>query len=404
MRLRNDLLPDDAPPGLAVYQLTEEALPSCHVYMEAQVFTPDSKLLLLHRSATPHGGDKDDAEHRYLLCALDYKAVLSPFTEETGATAPSITPDGRECYYFVDETVVNGGRLTLKRVSIDSSMRETVLVVDSFLPDTHYRPSRLYPLSTISADGRRLALSAFLGDGTPGKATWGLMVFDLKDATVELVLEGPTWCNLHAQYCRSLDRVHDIMVQENHGNEHAPDGTVTKLVSGAGADIHLIRDDGTDMRSFPWGRDGREFCQGHQCWRGTGTKAITSTSVSGPPVCELIESPATAFAGHVGLATPGGERNDLSRGFANPRFHHFATDRQGRRFVSDAATLDGRWLLYMADFGPGEGGALEDWRLVLDTRSSRKAHPHPFLSPDGTRAFFNSDESGVLQAYMLVGF
>ncbi len=31
------------------------------------------------------------------------------------------------------------------------------------------------------------------------------------------------------------------------------------------------------------------------------------------------------------------------------------------------------------------------------------AHIHPFLSPDGTMAFFNSDESGLLQAYMIRG-
>jgi hypothetical protein len=28
---------------------------------------------------------------------------------------------------------------------------------------------------------------------------------------------------------------------------------------------------------------------------------------------------------------------------------------------------------------------------------------HPFLSPDGKSAFFNSDESGTLQAYMIRG-
>jgi hypothetical protein len=31
-------------------------------------------------------------------------------------------------------------------------------------------------------------------------------------------------------------------------------------------------------------------------------------------------------------------------------------------------------------------------------------HLHPFLSPDGSMAFFNSTESGELQAYMATGF
>ena len=404
MRTRPDLLPDDAPSGLAVYQLTEEEIPSSHIYMEAQVFTPDSKLFLLHRSAHPHGSDAKDPEHRYLLCALDYDLALSPLTHEVGATAPSLSPDGATCYYFVNETAVNGGRLTLKRVNLDGSERETLLVLDGPIPGARYRPSHIYPLSTMSSDGRRLALSAFLGDGTEKGATWGLMGFDLRDASVHLILEGPSWCNVHPQYCRAASRAHDIMVQENHGNEHDPEGHITKLTGGAGADIHLIRDDGTDFRSFPWGRDGNEFCQGHQCWRGTGTLAITSTSKREPRANELIESPEAPFAGHVGLATPGGRRNDLSREFPKPRFLHFATDRARKRFVSDAYTDEGRWLLYAAEFGEGPNAALGNWRFVLDTGSSRRAHPHPFLSPDGAKAFFNSDESGVLQAYMVTGF
>jgi len=405
MRERNDLLPEGAASDLAVFQLTDEALPSSHLYMEAQVFTPDSKYFLLHRSATPHGGNTRDPEHQYLLCALDYHAALSRITQETGCVAPSMSPDGSTCYYFVDETSVNGGMLTLKRVDLDGTNRETILVVDAPLPGTHYRPSRIYPISTISSDGKRVAISAFLGDGALENAPWGLMVFDVAKAEVNLILEGPSWCNLHAQYCRATapQAAHDIMVQENHGNEHTADGKVTRLTGGAGADIHLVRDDGSNFRSFPWGRDNNEFCQGHQCWRGTSTDAITSTSKREPRASELIESPPAPFDGHVGLATPDGMRNDLSRDFPNPRFCHFATDRAGQRFVSDAYTDDGRWLLYTARFGPNPGDPLQDIQFILDTRSSRKAHPQPFLSPDATKVFFNSDESGVLQAYMLTG-
>ena len=405
MRQRNDLLPANAPGNLAVFQLTEEELPSSHIYMEAQIFTPDSKLFLLHRSATPHGGSPTDPEHQYLLCALDYEAALSRITIETGAVAPAVSPDGRVCYYFVNETTVNGGKLTLKRVNLDGSGRATITVVDSPLSGTSYRPSRIYPISTISSDGRRIALPAFMGDGVQENAPYGLMVFDLERAAVEVVLEGPTWCNLHAQYCRATDAAgaHDLMVQENHGNEHGPDGDIIRLTGGSGADIHLICDDGTNLRSFPWGRDGNEFCQGHQCWRGASSVAITSTSVRKPRACELIESPPVPFAGHIGLGTPGGSRNVLSRDFPDPRFYHFATERAGRCFISDAYTDEGRWLIYTARFGDGGGAALEDWQFLLDTGSSRRAHPHPFLSPDGSTAFFNSDESGVLQAYMITG-
>lgn len=44
-------------------------------------------------------------------------------------------------------------------------------------------------------------------------------------------------------------------------------------------------------------------------------------------------------------------------------------------------------------------------QVFLNPRSSWKseAHIHPFLSPDGRCGFFNSDETGILQAYMIRG-
>ncbi len=165
-------------PGIEVIQITTDPqVPGSHLYMEAQVFTMDSKRFVLHRSATAHGGSK----------------------------------------------------------------------VDTPLPGTALRPSVLYPLSTISPDGKRMAISAFLGDGRTEGAPFGLMVLDLERPTVRLVLQGPAWCNMHPQYSRSTEpeAAHDILVQENHGNVVTARGAITQLVGGAGADIHVIRDDGT---------------------------------------------------------------------------------------------------------------------------------------------------------------
>jgi len=405
---RPDLLDESSPPGLEVVQLTADpAVPASHLYMEAQVFTMDSKHFVLHRSATAHGGNKNDPKHQYLRCDIDDGCSLHPLTKELGATAPSISPDGRYVYYFVDETEPGGGRLTLKRVNLDGTGRETILAVDAPLPGTTFRPSRIYPLSTISSDGKRLALSAFLGDGQTAGAPFGLMVFDLEQASVRLVIHGPTWCNMHPQYCRSLDpeESHDILIQENHGNEATATGGITRLTGGEGADIHVLRDDGSDFRNMPWGRDGNEFCQGHQCWRGRSTWAITSTGCREPREAQLIEGRAAPHAGHVGIKTPGGARNDLSREFPDPHFYHFATDVAGKRLVSDAGPLNRDASIYLAELGePGKEPARK-FRRLLRPRSScvKTAHIHPFLSPDGTMAFFNSDESGILQAYMIRG-
>lgn len=375
--------------------------------MEAQIFTPDSKRFVLHRSAHAHGSDKNDPEHRYLLCDLENACTLSPLTEEVGATAPSISPDGQRLYYFVNETEVNGGRLTLKRVRLDGTERETLLVLDAGIPGTSYRPSGIYPLSTISSDGERIALAAFLGDGTTENAPFGLLVFDLAQAAVNVVIHGPMWCNLHPQYSRSLEAEakRDILIQENHGNVTTPSGETTALVSGAGADIHVIHDDGSLFRTMPWGRDGNEQCQGHQCWRGRSDWAITSTGTREPRGARLIEGRAVPDQGHLGLKTSGGIRNDLSRETLEPDFYHFATDIAGRRLISDTGARDHGGRVVVAELGtPGEG-AFENLRPVARPRCSwvKGAHLHPFLAPDGARGFFNSDESGVLHAYMVQG-
>ncbi len=405
---RPDLLDRDSPKGIEVFQLTSEPdVPSSHLYMEAQIFTLDSKRLVLHRSATAHGSSKNDPKHRYLLCDLEEGGSLHPLTDELGATGASVSPDGAYCYYFVNETEVGGGRLTLKRVRLDGTDRQTLVVLDAPIPGTKFRPSGIYPLSSISSDGKRIAISAFLGDGKTEAAPFGLLVFDIERASVSLAISGPTWCNMHPQYSRSTDpeESHDVLIQENHGSVATAKGSIARLVGGEGADIHVIRDDGTHFRNMPWGRDGNEACQGHQCWRGRSAWAITSTGTRKPPEAQLIEGRAAPHAGHVGLKTPGGVRNDLSRSFPNPHFYHFATDLAGKRLISDGGTLNREAHLYLAELGEPGKDPMHHVRHLVYPRSScaKHAHIHPFLSPDGTMAFFNSDESGILQAYMIRG-
>ena len=113
-------------------------------------------------AANPHDSDRTDPRHQYLLCDIEDGFSLHPLTHEVGATGPSMSPDGKYLYYFVDHTGKGTGSLTLKRVNLDGTDRQTILVVDSPLPGMHFRPSEVYPLSTISSDGKKLAISARL--------------------------------------------------------------------------------------------------------------------------------------------------------------------------------------------------------------------------------------------------
>ncbi|HCK11012.1 MAG TPA: hypothetical protein DHW45_14130, partial [Candidatus Latescibacteria bacterium] len=62
--------------------------------------------------------------------------------------------------------------------------------------------------------------------------------------------------------------------------------------------------------------------------------------------------------------------------------------------------------VWLFDLQEDEAGKLENPRKVAEPGSSwkKESHIHPFLSPSGHSGFFNSDESGVLQAYMVRGW
>ena len=70
-------------------------------------------------------------------------------------------------------------RISGAKAVLAGTGRESLVTIDAPLPGTGFRPSRPYPLSTLSSDSRRLVISAFLGDGRMENAPWGLLVFDL---------------------------------------------------------------------------------------------------------------------------------------------------------------------------------------------------------------------------------
>lgn len=423
---RPDFLDSRSPAGIEVFQLTADtSVPACHVYMEAPVFAPDSSRFVLHESADAHHVRKDEPRHRYLLCDLEDHGRLTPLTEETGVTSPCVSPDGHYLYYFHDQTETGGGRLTLKRVGLDGTGRETIRVLDQPIPGTRFRPSRIYSLATIRSDGGAIALSAFLGDGRTENAPFGVMVFDVRTGEVSLPLVGTQYGNAHPQYSRSPDEnaMHDLFVQDNADNIiHGPDGRVVDYRRTLGVCIRVARDDGTRLRSMPWGGPG-ERIQGHTCWRGRSGWGLCSfndlpldpdfmTNRSykiAPDRQHMIESLPVDDPSNRLAEAAGAVRNLLTRDQPHPRFWHFGTDLAGNRLISDYGDpyglWDGRTELVLAELGePGKDPFHRVTRL-LDSRTSSRSErqAHPFLSPDGRTAFFNSDESGILQAYMVRG-
>ena len=406
---RPDLLDENSPKGLRVVQISSNInVMNHHVYMESHVFTPDSRRFVFNRLGN------------YWLCDIENNFGLRQITAESGDIGPSVSSYGKWMYYIVDKSLTPEGLFKLKRVSLDNFTRETLLTVKGPIPGTNYTPSRFYGLSSISSDDKRLCTFAFLGDGKTEMAPWGLLVFDLENPSVKLIFKEEEFLNMHIQYSRSLDPVlsHDILVQHNHGSMYDVTGLRTRLVGGEkGADIHVIRDDGTNWRDIPIGRDGISFCQGHQAWRGRMGSCISSMSVRGEPhkgeapILIALPVPTDETTSHLGFAVPGGKYTDITRNIDRPGFHHFGLDDSGMYLTSDFYRTDKKTgkrniNLVIGTISPGENPELK-MQYLLNTKTSGKgqpAHVHPFFSPDTRTVFFNSDESGLPQIYMAAGY
>lgn len=254
------------------------------------------------------------------------------------------------------------------------------------------------------------------------------MVFDTLTGDYWLPLLGEEWINLHPQYCRSNapEQRYDIMVQHNHGSIFSLKlGKQIRHHSGMGMDIHVIHDDGTNMRDFPWGRAVDELAHGHQCWIGRSGRAIEQCTGRLPfydangipePVnakhynSSLISAIPGPRCDHRGKNNNTADRVDLTQNFQNPYFCHFATDINGTLLISDgrAPGSDEYRHLFIGKLIDNGTAPIENWLHIADTRSWGKtgeeindSHTHPFLSPDGTHAFFNSNESGILRPYII---
>jgi hypothetical protein len=402
-RERPDLLDERSPRGLRLVQITTNPnLASWNVYTEAPIFTPDSRRFVFVR------------ERNYWLCDIGDNFALRQLTGERGAKGASVSPDGKWMYYLVDDAERTGAALLLKRISLADYHSKVILTVKDKLPGTSFRPSRLYSLTSLSSDGRRLATSCFLGDGKTEKAPFGLLVFQLGKPSVRVFPLGADYNNMHAQYCRSRDpeRSHDILIQHNHGSVVDASGKTVKLVGGDGADLHVMRDDGTNWRDIPIGRDGHEFVQGHQQWRGRMTSVLSAMSIprGKKRILEGFPIPTNNATSHTGNRIAGGRSWDITHDIDNPDFWHFSADDSGMRVVSDTNTVDPvakkKINLVIGTLSAVDRPLLK-LRYLLDTRTSgvdQPAHPHPFFSPDARMAFFNSDVDGKPQVWMVTGY
>jgi hypothetical protein len=406
-RERPDLLDENSPEGLQMVQITtNQAVGSHNVYTEAQVFTPDSRKFVFIR------------QRNIWLCDIEDDFSLRQITDEKGAMAPSVSPDGKWMYYLVNNTSTFGGALFLKRVSLDNFERQTVLKLEGPVPGTKFRPNGYFTVSSISSDGKRFCIGVFLGDGKTVNAPFGLLVFDLEEPSVRLVFQDKCFHNMHPQYCRSTDPElsHDIMLQNNHGDSLLVTGRCVRSVTGREGDLHVIRDDGTNWRDVPVGRDSVQFIQGHEQWLGRTGYVLSAMRIrdgeraGDRPIFLAWPVPTDEKTRHMGVKIPGGKYVEITRNIVDADIWHFSSDLTGKYLVSDTHRIDKKTKkplvrLVLGTLSREESPELKIVHLLNTGSSGRNpAHPHPFFSPDNRMVFFNSDIDGTVQIFMVTGY
>ena len=156
--------------------------------------------------------------------------------------------------------------------------------------------------------------------------------------------------------------------------------------------IWAVRSDGSDeVRCLRPQEVGRE-CIGHEYWTRDGSTLIYAYHV---------EAASGEKSGHgiraLELAT-GAERVI----FEGHQVNHFTSNLDNSMIVADTNDPEDPYL-YLIDAARGSAEVLVECRSTQRTyRSTQDAHPHPCFSWDGRFVFFNSDQAGWPNFYMVV--
>ena len=406
-------------------------------------WTPDSKRFFFHRAASDDGSSKagiwmcDVADGFAISPVYEWDTTLvshKPYDNTTtGKIAETfvVNRDGRSLGVIVRNRDV----IELCRVDVESRKVETVMTAPA-------------PLSTgwmidNSADGMRVAFHIFLGDGRTEGAPWGVRIFDLQRGTTWVVeldnlthkgvmyRHGSTFCD-SSEHAGMYD-----LVGHASGSPRLADGSWRTPADGSWrhpmppADTSgghgytiVFKDDGSDYprrsddpcRVIPLPRPPA-YQTSHAGWRGAATQSWVASMYNTTPQrwrAPFVEAWPTSITGaeRTADANPAdGKWTDLTRFVARADACHFDFDASGRHFVSDTDgyVLPQTCMLYIGTYIEPTCGddPYFKTKLLGIPRTSWKgqpAHPHPFLSPDGNYAVFQSDFTGRPQINVAYGY
>jgi len=405
--------------GLKVVQVTSDAgRDSYAYYLDTPSWTPDSQRFAFHREAGDNGAGPpgmwlcDTGDGFSIRPVCEYRSGHNPADPKDGESYGCVlSPDGAAAY----EMVRAGDRVEVRRIPLDGGAREAVCAAPA--------PLRSRGSFTMSADGRRLCMGNFLGDGRTEGAPWGATIFDVSAGKWWTIEFGNGYRNMHCVYSpdpSSYDIALDASPPKLSDGSWLtpPDGSWRwqdlPPDDGLGAAVTVVRDDGTDWRMTPIGRD-RLTIISHNVWRGR-TGSIVCSAYHFPEgrwrsaFFEAAPVPAGADDLLRGEHMPGTRNVDLTRYLPRADGCHFGFDHSGRHFVSDTdgyAYPQHCYVYIGTRVKPDWGDPYVRVKYLLLPRTSWKsqpAHPHPYLSPDGRFAVVQSDFFGRPQVFVAFGY
>ncbi|MCE9589977.1 MAG: oligogalacturonate lyase family protein [Planctomycetes bacterium] len=351
----------DCENGVEVLKLTNLPVVSTHIYPEAPISSPDGKRFVWSRWHPSTG-------QRALWIADLETLRIRQITDEPGAAAPIITPDGKWWYYSVGRAIW--------RMHPESYERELWYTVPESM-------GNVGSIVSISHCGTRV-----VGSANPAPGRHGVISTDLLNRTSTIAYEHPDARNPHVQYSRDDRRA--LCVQQNDGIEFDAAGNLTRLVGDNGASLWVVNDDGTNPQKLNVGSSPLERVQGHQCWVGGEHRVITTTHRRTAVGKRWLQHWIIAIAPgeKEGRVVGDGSKEDI-------HFTHMHTTRDGRYWVSDCNRTA---KIYVGSLRTGR------FRRFCDSNASfgapQHTHPHPFFMADGKTIGWNSDVTGVPQIYV----
>lgn len=235
-------------------------------------------------------------------------------------------------------------------------------------------------LGGISADHR----TGLIYTQTPPQ-DFRIHTLDMATRKTKEIHKSPDIVNPHLQF--RLHTASRILVQENRGGALDPEGAYIRNCDERGVGLYTIATDGSDRKNFPVGPPLTPSTTGHECWIADTNRVLVTLN---------------------GIFDDGEKRGnvvEVSHERAKARvvfestniWNHMSASRCGKYFVTDAYGLPGVPIL----LGSIQTGKT---RILCEGRTSggggQYSHLHPYITSDNRWVVFNSDRTGLAQAYV----